>query len=245
MATDTPKAETAAPQLPMFYKSLALLNKAAHGDLRLRPAKSMSFAAKANSIVLAGSEFAAASHDYPIVFSGKGAEPTAFAVTGRKTGENMFVSKDGAWKKGAYVPAYVRRYPFMLVKSPDGTNYNMAIDPESEMIHAKIGDPLFDGDKPSKATERMLELSKSFIMDMERTATIIRQLDTLDLLEERQIEVTLANGTKSRIGGFRVVNETKLTALSDGDFLALRKTGALPVVYMHLVSQQRWAAFRG
>lgn len=245
MANETPKAETAAPQLPIFYKSLAVLNKTAHGELRLRPAKTMNFAAKANSIVLAGSEFAAASHDYPIVFSGKGAEPTAFAVTGRKTGENMFVSKDGAWKKGAYIPAYVRRYPFMLIKSQDGKTFNLAIDPESEMIHAKIGDPLFDGDQPSKATERMLELSKSFVLDMERTATIIRQLEALDLLEERQIDVTLANGVKSRIGGFRVVNESKLTALSDGDFLAMRKTGALPVVYMHLVSQQRWAAFRG
>ena len=222
-----------------------MLNKTAHGELRLRPAKTMNFAAKANSIVLAGSEFAAASHDYPIVFSGKGAEPTAFAVTGRKTGENMFVSKDGVWKKGAYIPAYVRRYPFMLIKSQDGTTFNLAIDPESEMIHAKIGDPLFDGDQPSKATERMLELSKSFVLDMERTATIIRQLEALDLLEERQIDVTLANGVKSRIGGFRVVNESKLTALSDGDFLAMRKTGALPVVYMHLVSQQRWASFRG
>jgi hypothetical protein len=41
---------------------------------------------------------------------------------------------------------------------------------------------------------------------------------------------------------FQVVDEAALNALSDSDFLDLRKSGALAMIYCHLASSNSWSA---
>jgi len=77
-----------------------------------------------------------AARTYPIVFSA--AAPTVpFAVVGLRENENLFVDATGNWRDDAYIPAYVRRYPFCLVE----TDQSAANGPERlipEKLHLVV-----------------------------------------------------------------------------------------------------------
>ena len=235
------QSETAAPAaLPMFYRDVTVLTQARHGDLRLRPARDLAFAAVANSIILAPSEFASAAHDYPIVFSPAGAEAAAFAVTGRKAGENHFLGADGQWRANSYVPAYVRRYPFVLVSGRDGTTMALAVDSTSDMISTDEGSPLFDGAEASATARAAVDFCLSFQREIAAGRALIAQIEGHGLLEDRRADVTLPDGSTSQIVGFRLVSEEKLANLPDDAFLDLRRTGALTLIYCHLWSMRGW-----
>lgn len=58
-------------------------------------------------------EFVVASRHLPIVFVPTASKPTPVFLLGAQPGENRHVDPAGAWT-GGYVPAYVRRYPFII-----------------------------------------------------------------------------------------------------------------------------------
>src|SRR5665213_2753356 len=102
-------AEGAAP-LPLFYRRPAPLSALRHFGLSLSATDSFAFARDANAIPLNVSEFSLAARHYPIVFTPT--DPvTPVAVVGIAKSRNLFVDAAGKWLAGAYIPAYVRRYP--------------------------------------------------------------------------------------------------------------------------------------
>jgi hypothetical protein len=108
-------SQPAAQQLPLFYKNLTLLQKDQHADFGLRTRTELGFARTTHAVPLTVDEFAAAQKHFPIVFgSGEGAVP--LALVGLQEGQNLFVGEDGTWAPNVYIPAYIRRYPFLLVK---------------------------------------------------------------------------------------------------------------------------------
>src|SRR3546814_5217323 len=60
-------------------------------------------------------EFVQAQRFLPIVFSA-GANPVPLGLMGLNEGINTFTDDEGKLRGPTYVPAYVRRYPFMLAK---------------------------------------------------------------------------------------------------------------------------------
>src|SRR4029453_11145526 len=101
-------------QLPLFFRRPELLEAGKHGDLQLADQWDYSFAADTLAIPLTVAEFREAAVNFPIVFGG-GDNPMPVALTSLQPERNLFVS-DGRWQPGTYVPAYVRRYPFLAVK---------------------------------------------------------------------------------------------------------------------------------
>ncbi len=102
----------------LFYNRPARLNRIAHAKLRFTPLANFEFARKVTSIPLMAVEFPLACRQYPIIFvqSPEGVV-VAQAVLSLAEGVNSFVDDQGRWT-ATYVPAFIRRYLFVLAEIP-------------------------------------------------------------------------------------------------------------------------------
>ena len=227
--------------LPMFYQSVVPLNAAQHGAKKIRPAPDFKFAEGANSIILSAIELPYAAKFYPIVFGeSANGEVSAFAVTGHTNGSNLFVSEDGKWRENCYIPAYVRRYPFVLINDTEQGSLTLAMDTESGMITEDEGQPLYEDAKPTQVAQNALNFCLSYHQDLGRSREIFRQIADTGILEGGTADVQLPDKSRRKITGFQIVNEKKLQALDDDTFLTLRKSGALNLIYCQLWSMKVW-----
>jgi hypothetical protein len=238
-----PAAPAAAPAagsgLPPMYSGVEALSAQRHGALKLAAPAGFGHAAAMSSILVGASEVPAASRDYPVVFSDRENDAMAYAVTGYAEGVNVHVDGDGAWRKDAYIPAYVRRYPFIFLESEGGKRLTLGVDPKALSQDGKTA--LYDADgKPSVASKNALAFCTAYKKEMDRTRVLVQQIIASGITISRRAEVTLAGGKKAMIGGFRIVDEKKLAALPDEVFLEMRRSGALTLVYCHLMSMASW-----
>jgi len=222
----------------MFYKNPVAIDRAAHRDLRVKlQAKGFSYATATNSIPLAAVEFANACHEYPIVFvtdDKDGGVPVA--LTGLRANENLFVNDESAWD-AAYIPAFVRRYPFVLQGNEDSEEFGVLIDAQADGYGAEDGERLFAEDgSESPMLKEMLELLNQYRAYTQQSGLLMKQLRKLDLLIPRMINVTTRNGGTLTMDGFSVVDEQRLNELGDADLLALARSGHLASIYAHLIS---------
>lgn len=222
----------------MFYKKPIAIHRETHRDLRLKlQASGFSYAASTNSIPLAAVEFANACHDYPIVFvtdDKDGGMPVA--LTGLRENENLFVSAEGKWED-AYIPAFVRRYPFVLQGDEGDKELGVLIDAEADGYGAQDGERLFseDGTDTTMLTG-MLQLLNDYRAYTHQTSIFVKQLRKLDLLIPRVVNAVTQQGAGITMDGFSVVDETRLNALNDADLLALARSGQLAGIYAHMIS---------
>lgn len=234
---------TEAPQsagLPMFYKSATLLNSDAYGDLHLKPLQDCAFAKQASSIVIAAGEFSQAAMNYPIVFSRAADGIIAHVVTGHTAGQNLFVDENNKWRQNVYIPAYIRRYPFLLLESEDKETLSLLIDLESGLFSKDEGEKLYEDGKATETAERALQFCATFHRELLKSAPLYKQIDDCGLFVERSADVTLPDSRQAKITGFSVVDEKILNELDDKKFLELRKSGALTLIYCHLWSMRAW-----
>ncbi|HKK16864.1 MAG TPA: SapC family protein, partial [Gammaproteobacteria bacterium] len=148
---------------PVFYKKPVPLSKDQHGDLYINAVSDFNFTGKTNSIYIAAVEFFRASRDYAIVF-GKDTEGKIFpaVILGLENDQNQYLDKKGEWTVD-YIPAYIRRYPFILASSPaDAGTYAVCIDESYEGLNRqKKGQPLYDDQgRKSETLERAIEFLK-------------------------------------------------------------------------------------
>lgn len=237
---DTKEVTAPAANFPMFYESVVPLNKGSHADLKIAQMKDYSFAKSANSIILAATEFAQAAVHYPVVFSKIGENLQAFAVMGHTQGENLFIGEDKKWRANTYIPAYVRRYPFLLVQSDD-KNLSLGVDEKSSLFSKSGGEALYEKGEASNVAKHALAFCYNYRQELEGTAKLLKQIDEADILIDRSADVSMDSGKKkAKITGFSIVDEKKLSELSDEKFLELRKSGALNLIYSHLWSMRSW-----
>ena len=184
-------------------------------------------------------EFALAARHYPIVFAAEGVAPPA-AVMGLKAGENLVVDDAGRWERGPYIPAYVRRYPFIAVSAPGSKEYALCLDTASDLLVEGGKRALFQGGQPSELTKKALEFCQLYQQQADLTRQFVEALDEHDLLVGRGAKLRLASGTERTLSGFRVIDEQKFNALPDDVFLAWRHKGWIGLVYLHLASLSSW-----
>ena len=121
-------ASVPASQLPLFYKSIVPLSTQFHPNHGLVPQEALNFTRGSHAIPLTVDEFAVAQRSFPIVF-GMGENPAPLALLSLVDGQNLFLDDAGRWQPGAYLPAFVRRYPFMLAKlGPDAVDLSLCFD---------------------------------------------------------------------------------------------------------------------
>lgn len=207
-----------------------------HGKKSLLPLSSFDFAKKQNLIPVVASEFPHAAREFPIVFVENKEKYGVFALCGLANDTNLYVDANGRWSAD-YVPATLRRYPFVFAKGEKEQDYILCIDEASGLLADEGGTPLFDADGNK---EPALDKALNFVSTYQKAALVSEKLCELvqehDLLKPLNIELKGADGKAVKINGLLSVDEKKLNELSDDVFLTLRKGGFLSLIYAHLLS---------
>lgn len=227
-------------QLPMFYQDLVPLNSQDHADWRVKGLDNASFMQSQHAIPVTVDEFPNAARNYPIVFSA-GENSVPLILMGLNEGVNTFMGDDGKFKEVAYVPAYVRRYPFLLAKlQPDSEELSLCFDPSANAIgDFKEGETLFDKDQPTDRTKSILEFCEQFEQAGQRTGQFMQDLQSMDLLMDGEVSIQQDGVEKPFVyRGFRMVNEEKLRDLRGDELRKINQNGMLPMMYAHLFSLQ-------
>ncbi|MBN8808717.1 MAG: SapC family protein [Sphingomonas sp.] len=229
-----------APQtLPLFYNTLEPLSSDAHAGFRVRPADGAAFLVNQHAIPLTVDEFPMAQRHFPIVFS-QGDDAVPLALMGMNEGMNVFIDEKGMLRDPyTYVPAYVRRYPYMLARlTPDAQELTLCFDPTSPTIgDFADGEALFADGQPTDLTKNILEFSQQFEEAGARTAQFMAELNELGLLEDGEITIQPDGADKPFLySGFRMVSEEKLRELRGDQLRKIVQSGMLPLIYAHLFS---------
>ena len=227
------------PQLPLFYQALEPVNVTQHGKMKVRQVLKMGQIGAAHAIPVTVDEFALAQRHYPIVFS-IGDQPIPIALMGLNENVNVFLDQDGRpLDTNVYIPAYIRRYPFMLARlRPDSDELSLCFDPTSEAVgEFEEGEALFDGDQPSDATKAILQFCEQFEAAGQRTGAFVEELKSSDLLMDGEVAIQPQGFEQPFIyRGFRMVDEEKLKNLRGDELRKMNQNGMLALIYAHLFS---------
>lgn len=240
----TPGAQTAgaAPSganMPIFYRRPRPLNAETDRELSLQRTPDYGFARATNSVILGAAEFPAAMRSYPIVFTAT-APRVAIAVLGIRDDENLFITAEGNWRAEEYVPAYVRRYPFICLERPERNEMVLCIDEGAGLLSSSGERPLFENNEPTQLVKDALNFCQEFNRQTAASTAFVAALEAAGLLVPNQARVELGEGRQMTLRGFEVIDETKFNALPDDTFLDWRRRGWLPLVYCQLLSMANW-----
>lgn len=228
------------PKQLLIYKKAVPVTVKQHGDVSIKAGTDFGFAKEVNSVPLLASEFDLASGEYAIVFSGEGGDVMPAVLLGIRDHEILYVDDAGAWN-AKYIPAFVRRYPFVF-STEDKHTFNLCIDEDFAGVNRKgLGERLFDaGGERTQYLQNVLSFLQAYQAQFEATRAFCRRLRDLDLLEATQAQFVLRSGQRLSLGGFMNVNRNRLRALP-GDVLAgLAASGDLDLIYAHLHSQRNF-----
>lgn len=244
MTDTTANADAGLSGNVLFYGQPEPLSVEAHGALGVDPVdKPYAFTSVAHLIPLTVTEFAPAALSYPVIFVGENKQPVA--VMGLRPGENLFVSETGDFRQEAYIPAYVRRYPFVFANDDVQKRLILCIDRSASFLKEGGQTKLFDGDQPSAYTQQAMEFCNNFEQERVRSESFVNLLKDLDLFDVREAVFTPRNPDGStapaqKLAEYFAVSEDKLRALSPEKLAELRDNGALGQIYAHLVSLMGW-----
>lgn len=230
-----------APQanLPLFYKDLMPLNSRDHGNWRARSVDKASWIGNQHAIPLTVEEFPLAQRDFPIVFSA-GDQPVPLALMGLNEGVNVFFDDEGQPREDAYIPAYIRRYPFLLARlKPDTDEMSLCFDPSCDVLgEFDDGQPLFDDGQPSEHTKGLLQFCEKFEEAGARTQAFIEELTKAELLMDGEVSIQQNDKPDQPYiyRGFKMVNQDKLRQLDAEQIKTWNEIGLLPLIYAHLFS---------
>ena len=228
-----------AQNLPILYNNLIPLSSQDHATWKARGMNDLKFVKGIHAFPLTVDEFGFAQRNYPIVFS-SGPDPVPLGLMGLNEGANVFVDEDGQLTpNNTYLPAYVRRYPFMLARlRPDAEDMTLCVDPTSELVgDYEEGLPLFDGTEPSEATKNSLQFCEQFEIAAQRTGAFCKDLVESGLLEEGEVTIQSEGAAQPYIyRGFQMVNEDKLRELRGDQLRKMNQNGMLLLIHAHLFS---------
>lgn len=226
--------------LPIFYTDLIPLNSQDHADYRIRPVDSAPYLVNQHAVPLTVDEFIPAQRFVPIIFSA-GQDPVPLALMGLNEGVNTFLDDDGKLRGPAYVPAYVRRYPWMLAKlRPDSDELSLCFDPTSAAVGTFAeGDALLDNGQPTEVTRNILKFCEDFEQAALRTGQFVRELLELGLLMDGEVAIQMPGNEQPFVyRGFQMVNEEKLRDMRGDQLRKIMQNGMLPLIHAHLFSLQ-------
>lgn len=228
-------AASPAPALPPLYTALEPLQAARHGTLRVRDT-GYGFAARLAALPLAAEEFVSAARHLPIVFAAQ-APHMPVALAGLRPESNAMVEEGGRWRRGAYIPSYLRRYPFLLVRVRDGSDeMALCLDPNAPQLSEAEGEPLFDAaGQPTETARRAFEFTRAVEAAFLRTREMVDGLVLMGLLRPAAIQFDRA-GQPMRVDGFHAVEREAFNRLNGDQLRTLRDKGWLDCVYAHLMS---------
>lgn len=227
--------------MPLFFSNPAVLHPNRHAEAGIRVNLPLAFARATNSIPLTVAEFIEVAKFYPIVFTCD--DPIVpVALVGLER-DNYFVGKDGRWKESTYIPAYVRKYPFVFFELPESKKLTLCIDEDAPQFTAKAkGNDirLFEKGEPSPFTRNALAFCAAYQGQHDLTRQFCAKLKELGLLVPNRSDANLITGRTISLGGFQVIDQEKLQKLPADMVSELHAHGWLPLMYYTLLSTSSW-----
>ena len=228
----------------MFYENPVPLTKEKHGAFGVTQVdKPFEFMANQHFLPLTAPEFGSASASVPIIFAGE--ERSPLAVMGIRSGENLFV-EEGNFAPDFYMPAFARRYPFVLAGDAENDRFVVCVDEKASCVtKKKPQQKFFDGDDTSQFTKEAFQFLQNFERDRQATTKMVEDFKALDLFEPKEMNFQGQNpdGTpaeRQKIADYFAVSEDKLKALPAAKLAEFTKNGYLAVAYAHLISLNNW-----
>jgi hypothetical protein len=229
----------------LIYESAVPLSATRHRDSAVEIGGSYQFSSAINSVPLMAVEFPHAASEYAIIFTGPPESLMPAVILGVRDNENLYLSKGGKWE-AKYIPAFVRRYPFVFSKSADNQRFVLCVDEAFSGFNREgRGQKLFSTDeKPTPYVESILKFLQDYQAQFNRTQAFCNKVRELDLLEPMQAQVDLG-GKKFSLTGFMAVNRAKLKAVPAEKLAELAKTDELELLYLHLQSMRNFSGLPG
>ena len=229
----------------LFYENAVPVSAARHAGLSVETGAGYAFASHASAVPIMALEFIPAASEYAIVFAPIGEEVFPAVVLGMRTDENLYLGQDAKWN-AKYVPAFIRRYPFVFSTSEDRKTLTLCIDESYAGLNREgKGQRLFDEDrKPAAYTQRVLKFLQDFQAHFQRTRLFCQRLKEIGVLEPTGVQVTAAGGEKFSLGGFLVANRKKLREVPDEKLLAMAKSDELELLHLHQYSLRNFAEMK-
>ena len=226
-----------------MFEIIEALDKNKHSDLRFKTVDNLNFAANLTLIPLSYSELVQAGKYFPIVFPSQGAA-IPHALLSFKQGQNDFLDQNGRWL-APYIPAHIRRYPFILSKTDQQGNFVLCIDREAPHFSKEEGEPLYaENGEPADILNNALEFLKRYQQEMQDTEKLFGILKEKGLLADKQFNIE-QEGQKSTVRGFKAVDTEKLTELDNETLGDLVRRGIIGLVYAHLHSMDNARVLAG
>lgn len=221
-----------------FYRKVVALNSETHRNLRFAAAEtSFDFVRDTTAVLLAGVEFAEACREYPIVFvRGQDRQVRPVVLLGVREGENLFVDTQGKWD-ARYIPAFVRRYPFVMAEGSAQGQLVICIDENCPALNVDHGELLIDAEgKLQPRMNEVMQFLQNFQQEFMRTELLTRQLDRLGLFMQQGARFDTPAGETFQLNDFYLIDEAKFGRLADDQLAPLFRSGALGLAYLHLAS---------
>lgn len=234
---------SAAPQhnFPLLYNDVIPLSSQDHANFKLQVRPKMPFLAEQHAVPVTIDEFVMVQRVMPIVFS-SGENPVPLALMGLNQGVNVFLDENGELAGNpVYMPAYARRYPFLLAKLREDTEeLSLCFDPTTDIIgEYDDGDPLFEGGEASETTKSLLQFCEQVETSGHRTVAFVQELVDAELLMEGEVAIDTPNSDKPFVyRGFQMVNEEKLKEIRGDQARKWVQNGMMPLIYSHMMSLQ-------
>jgi len=227
----------------LIYENAVPVTTNRHGGWAVKAGSGYGFARQVNSVPLTTVEFANSASEYTIVFTGTGDEVMPAVILGMRDRENLYLSDSSSWE-ARYVPAFVRRYPFVFSSSEDGKTFTLCIDEDFEGCNDKgRGERLFDADgQQTQYLRGVLAFLQDYQAQFQRTKAFCNTLQELNLLEPMQAMFTLGSGEQASLAGFMGIERERLKALPGDTLARLAKTDALELAYLQLHSLRNLSA---
>ena len=226
-------------QLPLFYNDLMPLNSRDHGTWHARSVDKAAWIGNQHAIPLTVDEFAQAQRNFPIVFSA-GDNPVPLALMGLNEGINVYFDDEGKPLDDAYVPAYIRRYPFLLARlKPDADEMSLCFDPSCDVLgEFDDGQALFTDGEPSDHTKGLLQFCEQFEQAGARTQAFMEEITNAGLLMDGEVAIQQNDKPEQPYvyRGFKMINQEKLRELDAETVKRWNDIGLLPLIYSHLFS---------
>lgn len=220
----------------LFYENVVPVSKERHKDLSVERVD-FDFASQVNSVPLTAIEIPLAAREYTIVFAGSEDAVTPVVILGVEGTENQYLDENKAWKAD-YIPAFVRRYPFVFSQGEGDSQFMLCVDETwSGCNREGRGQRLFtDEGEQTPYLQNMLKFLGDYQTQFVRTQAYCKKLKELDLLDSMQAQITLPGGEKRSLGGFLAVTRAKINALDPEKLAELVKTNELELCYLQMAS---------
>lgn len=239
-----PTTDTSVTGNVMLYENPQPLTKETHAGYGVvQVDKPFEFMSKSHFMPITAPEFGSAAASYPLIFAGEAKTP--LAVMGIRGNENLFVT-GGKFNTTYYMPAFARRYPFVLAGDQENDRFVVCIDEKAECVTKKNpSQPFFEGDKPSKFTNEAFEFLKQFEQDRRATDVMVAKFTELDLFEQKEMHFQGNNpdgslAEKQKIADYFAVTDEKLRGLDQKTIKEFTDNGYLAVAYAHMISLGNW-----